>query len=1519
MKYFYPEYRGSFVFTTKKMFLLCFSLLAINILVAQPVIQSIAPTFGRIGSTVTITGSNFSPVPTNNIVRFGAVKAVVTAASATLLSVVVPSGASHGPISVTTNNLTGVSAALYRTSFQGNYSEFNAVSFLKETEIATGGYNVAPILMDLDEDGKPDVVAADEVNGGIGVFKNTSANGKLALAERVIVAPGTYASNLFAADIDNDGKPDLIYPYPGSVKQAFAVHRNQSTQAGFAFGAAQDITTPAAIGISFYVGDVNADGKPDVVVGYGYPSTQLSIFKNTSSVGNISFDAPVAIELTQNMANITLQDLNGDNLPEIAATTFAASFIAIFKNTSTNGNIAFAPITKLPANPYSISIASADIDDDGKMDLVVGHTSSQTNVSIFRNNSTSGDISFATKIDYSTGVDPYSFSLNDFDGDGKTDILLCNFSNLNAFMLRNWSSPGSIIFSGHVNYPTVRQARRVASGDLTGDGKPDFLVVREGQQVEIFRNRIAEPVLSAFSPASGGKGSVITITGRDFTGVTSVKFGGTPAASFNVVNATTIEAVLAGGASGDISVTSNSGTGKIPAFLFIPPPTIVSISDSIGTKGSTIIIDGKNFSNATAVSFGGTAVNSFTVVSDTRISAVLGAGASGNIEVTTPAGQGLLAAGFAYIPETTPHIISFTPETATGGQVVTINGFNFTGATAVSFGDIAATTFTVVSASKIVATVGTGNSGAIKVITATGAATKSGFTYGTTPVPSITSFSPLSAKAGQQVTIQGTNFSSITSNNRVTFGTVNGKVISASPTSLTVIVPSGASYYPIQLTTNGYSAQSRLPFTLTFESGGLGVKPQDFKSTWIASVAYSPDHAQTHDLDGDQKPDIAILNDGMYADLYRNTSTEQGVSFAARRRLQVSNNTSLPIRMRINDLNNDGRPDLIVSNQWTDVIVTMKNNSTPGTFSFDYPQLVSPTYVGRGFTHITVNDIDMDGKADLVASDNHPSSIFIYRNTSSADVIQFAGGIDMNVGRYVAATFLEDIDEDGKPDLILSSDVSSIISIRRNISSPGNIQFAPPVELDVVNAAYNVFIADFDGDGKLDLSNSFSFLRNTSSPGSISFAARQDLPEGDRFKTIGVADLDGDGKVDLACQLSDIHIGVMKNNSTAGNISFSQAGTYTTQAGPYLAGICDYDGDGKPDMASVNSNASYSQLLIFKNAIGEAVVTPSGANPVTGAIVQKTYFDETVQTYNGNPYVQRHYDINPVNNPMTATATLTLYYLQSEFDNYNAHPAHGLPLPTNPNDQTGKENLRIYQYHGFSASGLPGSYTGETVEINPDNDKIVWNATFQRWEVTFNIIGFSGFFAGSEAASLLPVHLVSFSGKARSADIVLQWSTGFESNVSRFEIKRSSNSTDFKTLGTVAATNEPNGSSYSFIDANPLNGNNFYRLSMVDLDGSRNESKIILINLNKGAHVVSSLAPNPTKGNATLKVEGVLQGMVSLSLYDYGGKLLFARTVSANNSASLTVEIPAGNYPKGAYVLHVKVNGQVITHKIVVQ
>jgi hypothetical protein len=87
---------------------------------------------------------------------------------------------------------------------------------------------------------------------------------------------------------------------------------------------------------------------------------------------------------------------------------------------------------------------------------------------------------------------------------------------------------------------------------------------------------LAAPVISDFAPSSASKGILVAIHGTGFTGATAVSFGGTPAASFQVVSATQINAVVAAGTSGQVSVTVAGVTGSLAGFTYLPSARMIT-------------------------------------------------------------------------------------------------------------------------------------------------------------------------------------------------------------------------------------------------------------------------------------------------------------------------------------------------------------------------------------------------------------------------------------------------------------------------------------------------------------------------------------------------------------------------------------------------------------------------------------------------------------------------------------------------------------------------------------------------------------------------------------------------------------------------------------------------------------------------------------------------------------------------------------------------------------------------------
>src|SRR5688572_15746644 len=127
-----------------------------------PTIQSFSPAAGLIGATVTITGTNFSSTPSDNIVFFGSARANVVSSAPTALTVVVPSVATYQPVTVTVNGLTTTSSNPFIVLLTGIHG-INTSYFSLGGRTSAGGSSFATIICqgDFDGDGKLDLATAN--------------------------------------------------------------------------------------------------------------------------------------------------------------------------------------------------------------------------------------------------------------------------------------------------------------------------------------------------------------------------------------------------------------------------------------------------------------------------------------------------------------------------------------------------------------------------------------------------------------------------------------------------------------------------------------------------------------------------------------------------------------------------------------------------------------------------------------------------------------------------------------------------------------------------------------------------------------------------------------------------------------------------------------------------------------------------------------------------------------------------------------------------------------------------------------------------------------------------------------------------------------------------------------------------------------------------------------------------------------------------------------------------------------
>jgi len=306
-------------------------------------------------------------------------------------------------------------------------------------------------------------------------------------------------------------------------------------------------------------------------------------------------------------------------------------------------------------------------------------------------------------------------------------------------------------------------------------------------------------------------------------------------------------------------------------------------------------------------------------------------------------------------------------------------------------------------------------------------------------------------------------------------------------------------------------------------------------------------------------------------------------------------------------------------------------------------------------------------------------------------------------------------------------------------------------------------------------------------------------------------------------------------------------------------------------------------------------------------------------------------------------ATSTLYTAEA-FNSSAEDLAYTLPLNIN--------RVSTYHYYHIGQEATGVGLDGATVKFiyhnfdnvpDPNYLRIVKDDGAGGWmdiggtgsmvssgEITSgSFTSFSDFALANDVAGSnpLPIELLSFSGAENGNIIELNWVTATEINNDYFEIQRSIDGISFSTIGVVAG----NGttmlpSNYSYVDINPANGTNYYRLKQVDYDGAIEYHNVIALSYNstqKGSNnAYINIYPNPYRdGSLTLNLkEFEAYSEINLSIADVDGKTILNTTLNVIANKKIDI-IPSlvTKLNKGIYLVKVKTHDKVLTQYVIVQ
>ena len=388
--------------------------------------------------------------------------------------------------------------------FAASFSPASTFQFKSPTTISTGTTKPAGFALgDFNGDGKADIAIPDSLGKTVTIYLNAGGGAFGAPIVTTLNIDNTLGETILAGDVNEDGKSDLLVATVAGDQYAIVLLSNGN--------GTFTVQPPIPGSFGFFSGeisDLNADGHLDLFLG---ANGSVWVFLGKGD-GTFSPQPIPRGSFPGTFFGVTTGDFNGDHhvdgIAEDVSGPNSSGYFNFFAGDGF-GKFANATLTQPPTIFQMVSIDSADINHDGKLDLLV---SSGNQAYVVLGN---GDGSFQVAENQVRPIPALVPPLNtfmiaqaaDLDKDGKPDIVLLDVANGRVELFLN---DGSATFPDGSNPPYVLQVHRVSNhvetADLNGDGLPDFVVSNFNDKTMTIFLSGKDPVLPTVN-LSGGNGS----------------------------------------------------------------------------------------------------------------------------------------------------------------------------------------------------------------------------------------------------------------------------------------------------------------------------------------------------------------------------------------------------------------------------------------------------------------------------------------------------------------------------------------------------------------------------------------------------------------------------------------------------------------------------------------------------------------------------------------------------------------------------------------------------------------------------------------------------------------------------------------------------------------------------------------------------------------------------------------------------------------------------------------------------
>lgn len=711
------------------------------------------------------------------------------------------------------------------------------------------------------------------------------------------------------------------------------------------------------------------------------------------------------------------------------------------------------------------------------------------------------------------------------------------------------------------------------------------------------------PVITSVAPTQGpqGGGTAITLTGRNFTGVTGVNIGTTPLSSFLVQDPTRITGVTGPAATAgtfNVDVVSTNGTGsRLLGYTYNPTVTLTAISPANGpvTGSTNVTLTGANFVNVTSVTIGGQVLTGFDVVDTSTITGTTPAvPSSRRVDVTVVSsthGSATLASAFNYSLADA----SSTLPAGIGPRSPVVADFDRDGSLDLVVADTTGNTIVLFSGNGdgTFAPIGNANPGIAPQQLITG-------DFDLDSEPDILAIDLLNPNLFFLPGNGGGGFDaavlSAIPNGELPLGIVSAEFSGDGALDLLVVTSSQNAHLMLGDGLGGFTQNASVALGLAPQSPVAGDHDRDGRvdfvigatdqdriailrgdgvggvtSTVTQTIDNRPTSLISQDLDPDARLDLVSLGDNQAAFLFGTGAATFATGGAV-----VAGNTE-PRGLSV-DLDRDGSLDLVVTDFANGTVtVSLGNGNRIFGGADPIPAGTNPSGVASG-------DFDRDGDVDLAVTNLGTGTVSIFLGTAAPDAFTFRAGLCDDTGDDPRGLVVCDINRDGLPDVVTANESSQNLSVLTG-NAAGSLN--SPLTIAVNDAGAQpvaVGAGDFDHNGRIDLAVATNNARVTiflgNGDGTFSSEATLNIAGGGTSRDVAIADFDGAGNLDLVvADPANDEIMVFIGN---GDGTFNAGLSFTTGAGsdPQQLVLVDLDRNGSMDLVAANSGTANVACLV---------------------------------------------------------------------------------------------------------------------------------------------------------------------------------------------------------------------------------------------------------------------------------------------------------------------------------------------------